>query len=46
VRVIVAEDAGGRGIVGVIDGSSPKSFESAGDQAERRAMLRRFGYKQ
>ena len=46
MRVIVAEDAGGRGIVGVIDGSSPKSVESAGDQAERRAMLRRFGYKQ
>jgi adenosine/AMP kinase len=46
VRVIVAEDAGGRGIVGVIDGSSPEGVESAGDQAERRAMLRRFGYKQ
>jgi len=46
VRVIVAEDAGGRGVIGVIDGSSPKGVESADDQAERRAMLRRFGYKQ
>ena len=46
VRVIVAEEGGGRGVVGVIDGSSPKGVESAGDQAERRAMLRRFGYKQ
>ena len=46
VRVIVAEDGGGRGVIGVIDGSSPKGVESADDQAERRAMLRRFGYKQ
>ena len=45
-RVIVADEGGGRGVVGVIDGSSPKGVESAGDQAERRAMLRRFGYKQ
>ncbi len=45
-RVIVAEDGGGRGVIGVIDGSSPKGVESADDQAERRAMLRRFGYKQ
>ena len=46
LRVIVAEDGDGRGIVGVIDGSSPKGVESAGDQADRHAMLRRFGYKQ
>ncbi len=46
LRVIVAEEEGGRGIVGVIDGSSPKGVESAGDQADRHAMLRRFGYKQ
>jgi hypothetical protein len=46
VRVIVAEDASGRGVIGVIDGSPPKGVESADDQAERRAMLRRFGYKQ
>jgi adenosine/AMP kinase len=46
LRMIVGEEAGGRGVVGVIDGSSPKGVESASDQAERRAMLRRFGYKQ
>jgi uncharacterized protein len=46
LRVIVAEEGDGRGIVGVIDGASPKGVESAGDQAERHAMLRRFGYKQ
>ena len=46
LRVIVAEDSGMRGVVGVIDGSAPKGVEDADDQAERRAMLRRFGYKQ
>jgi uncharacterized protein len=46
LRVIVAEEGGGRGVVGVIDGGSPKGVEGADDQAERRAMLRRFGYKQ
>src|SRR5215472_8209092 len=46
LRVIVAEDNGGRGVVGVIDGSPPKGVEAASDQADRRAMLRRFGYKQ
>lgn len=46
LRMLVAEQGGGRGVIGVIDGSSPKGVENAGDQAERRAMLRRFGYKQ
>ena len=46
LRVIVAEEGDGRGVVSVIDGSSPKGVESAVDQAERHAMLRRFGYKQ
>jgi adenosine/AMP kinase len=46
LRMIVVEDGGDRGVVGVIDGSSPKGVETAESQAERRAMLRRFGYKQ
>jgi adenosine/AMP kinase len=46
VRVIVAADGGARGVMGVIDGSAPKGVEGEHDQAERRAMLRRFGYKQ
>ena len=46
LSVIVAEEGGARGVIGVIDGSSPKGVESADDQAERHAMLRRFGYKQ
>ncbi len=46
VRVIVAADGGARGVMGVIDGSAPKGVEGEHEQAERRAMLRRFGYKQ
>jgi uncharacterized protein len=46
VRVIVATEGGARGVLGVIDGSTPKGVEGEQDQADRRAMLRRFGYKQ
>lgn len=46
VRVIVATDGGARGVMGVIDGSAPKGVEGEQEQAERRAILRRFGYKQ
>jgi adenosine/AMP kinase len=46
LRVVVAADGGARGVMGVIDGSAPKGVEGEQDQAERRAMLRRFGYKQ
>ena len=45
LRVVVAEEGGGRGVIGVIDGSSPKGVEGNAEQAERHAMLRRFGYK-
>jgi uncharacterized protein len=45
VTVIVAEDAQGRGVVGVIDGSSPKGVETAEDAAKRREFLRKIGYK-
>ena len=47
VAVSMAADGGGaRGVMGVIDGSAPKGVEGEQEQAERRAMLRRFGYKQ
>jgi len=46
LRIIVVEDGGGRGVVGVIDGSKPAGIEDDGARAERHAMLRRFGYKQ
>jgi len=45
LEVVVAETDLGRGIMGVIDGSSPKGVEDAEKVKERRALLRRFGYK-
>jgi uncharacterized protein len=45
VQVLVAATAQGKGIMGVIDGSSPKGVEGDEDKADRRAMLRKFGYK-
>jgi hypothetical protein len=45
VEVVVAQTDLGRGILGVIDGSSPKGIETEADVADRQALLRRFGYK-
>lgn len=45
VQVLVASTPQGNGIVGVVDGAPPKGVESGKDRAERRAMLRTFGYK-
>ena len=45
LQVVIAQTELGRGIMGVIDGFSPKGAETAGDVAERRSLLRRFGYK-
>lgn len=45
VQALVASTAQGKGILGVIDGSSPKGVEGDADKADRRAMLRKFGYK-
>jgi adenosine/AMP kinase len=45
VQVLVGATGQGRGILGVIDGSSPKGVEDEKDKADRRSMLRRFGYK-
>ena len=45
VQVIVAATDQGAGILGVIDGSAPRGVESDKDIAERKAMLRKFGYK-
>src|SRR5215813_3959841 len=42
LRVIVAEEDGVRGVIGVMDGSAPKGVESEGDQRERHAVLRKF----
>lgn len=45
VEVIVAETAQGRGILGVIDGFSPKGVEDANDVKARQELLRQIGYK-
>jgi adenosine/AMP kinase len=45
VEVVVAETDEGRGILGVVDGWSPLGVETDDDVAERKALLRRFGYK-
>ncbi len=45
LQVLVARSELGGGIVGVIDGSAPKGVEGAKDREERKALLRRFGYK-
>jgi adenosine/AMP kinase len=45
VQVLVASTSQGNGIVGVIDGSPPRGVEGQQEKAERRQMLRRFGYK-
>jgi adenosine/AMP kinase len=44
-EVIVAETEQGRGILGVVDGLKTKGVETEEDIAERKALLRRFGYK-
>ncbi|MGO9084381.1 MAG: adenosine-specific kinase [Candidatus Sulfotelmatobacter sp.] len=45
VQVIVAESEQGRGVLGVIDGSSPKGVEGQADVAWRHDLLRKIGYK-
>lgn len=43
--VIVAQSEQGRGILGVIDGSSPKGVEQEDDVSWRKGLLRTIGYK-
>ncbi|MCK4273231.1 adenosine-specific kinase [bacterium] len=45
LQVIVAQSEQGRGVLGVIDGSSPKGIEGPEDVAARKELLRKFGYK-
>jgi adenosine/AMP kinase len=45
VEVIVAETGQGRGILGVVDGSSPKGIERKEDVKKRKEFLRKIGYK-
>jgi adenosine/AMP kinase len=45
VEVIVAQTEQGRGILGVVDGLRPKGIETDSDVADRKAFLRKVGYK-
>ncbi|MCD6539841.1 MAG: adenosine-specific kinase [Candidatus Omnitrophica bacterium] len=45
VEVIVAETSQGRGILGVVDGFSPKGIEAEEDVRWRKDFLRKIGYK-
>lgn len=45
VEVLVAQTEQGRGILGVIDGSSPKGVEDEEGIAWRKGFLRMIGYK-
>ena len=45
VEVVIAQTEQGRGVIGVIDGESPKGVESAKDREERISFLRTIGYK-
>jgi len=45
VEVIVAQSKQGRGILGVIDGSSPKGVEKEDGVKWRKDLLRKIGYK-
>ncbi|MDO8489715.1 MAG: adenosine-specific kinase, partial [Candidatus Omnitrophota bacterium] len=44
-EVIVTESQNGRGILGVIDGFSPKGVEEEADVVWRKDLLRKIGYK-
>jgi len=46
VEVVLAQTAQGRGILGVIDGFSPKGIETDADVEKRKGFLRMIGYKQ
>ena len=45
LEVIVMQTEQGRGVLGVIDGSSPKGIESTNDREWRHGLLRKIGYK-
>jgi adenosine/AMP kinase len=45
VEVVLVETEQGRAILGVVDGDSPLGVETESDVADRKELLRRFGYK-
>jgi uncharacterized protein len=45
LQVIVAETEQGRGILGIVDGFSPKGVENADEVKARHNLLGQIGYK-
>lgn len=45
VEIIVAQTEQGRGVLGVIDGNTPKGVEAESDISWRHDLLRKIGYK-
>jgi adenosine/AMP kinase len=45
VQALVAQTDQGRGVLGVVDGASPRGLENDQAKQERRDFLRRIGYK-
>jgi adenosine/AMP kinase len=45
LEVLIAETELGRGIIGVVDGCKSKGIEGEKEIAERKAFLRKIGYK-
>ena len=45
VEVVLAKSGQGQGVLGVIDGSSPKGVEGEADVTWRHDLLRKIGYK-
>lgn len=45
VEVLIAETEQGRGILGVVDGATPKGIETDDDKKERVEFLQKIGYK-
>lgn len=44
-QVVLAETEQGHGVLGVVDGFASKGVENENDIAERKAFLRKIGYK-
>jgi len=45
LQILVGQTGQGRGIIGVIDGISPRGVETEADQRDRKDLLRTIGYK-
>jgi hypothetical protein len=45
VQVIIAESNGGKAVLGVVDGESPRGIEGEEDITWRKNFLRQIGYK-